>query len=178
MEPEEIAVERYKAEQMFRSAAGWFWWIGALSLLNSAITMSGKQFTFTFGLGVAQIGDAWMAGESGILSTVGFFLSFGSSSLFLLLAWLSRHTTVAMPIGVAVYAADTLLFLLARDWLGLGFHVFALFLIVSGWRAYRRAIAALPQSAATLGQVSAESPARPDLAPQPPSTVPPSSQVQ
>lgn len=154
MEAGQIAVERYKAEQMFKSAAGWFWWIGALSLLNSTITMSGKQFNFTFGLGIAQIGDAWMAGDPGILSTLGFFISFGSSGLFLLLAWLARHTTVALPVGIAIYAADALLFLLAQDWLGLGFHVFALFLIVTGWRAYRRMIAALPPSVPATGDIA------------------------
>lgn len=154
MEAAQVAVERYKAEQLFKSAAGWFWWIGALSIVNSAITMSGKQFTFTFGLGVALIGDAWMAGDSsGLLSTLGFFLSFGSSELFLLLAWLARHTTAALPIGIAIYAADALLFLLAQDWLGLGFHVFALFLIVTGWRAYRRMMKALPQAPVATSDV-------------------------
>lgn len=146
MEPEQIAVERYKAEQTLKSAASWFWWIGALSVINTAMSLGGKQFTFTFGLGVAQIGDAWMSGEGPLLSTIGFFLSFGSSALFLLLGWLSRHTPVALPVGIAVYALDALLFLFVQDWLGLGFHAFALFLIVSGWRAGRRMMAALPPS--------------------------------
>lgn len=144
MEAEQIAVERYKADQMFKSAASWFWWIGALSIINSMITTSGKQFTFTFGLGISQIGDAWQASDSGILSTLGFFLSFGFSGLFILLAWLARHTTAALPIGIVVYSLDALLFLVAQDWLGLGFHLFALFLIVTGWRAYKRMIVALP----------------------------------
>ena len=138
MQTEDIAVKRYKAEQAYKAAASWFWWIGALSILNSAIIMNGKQFNFTFGLGVSQIGDALMAGGSGLLSTLGLFLSFGFSGAFLLLAWLSQHTKVALPIGVALYGADSLLFLFFQDWLGLGFHLFALFLIVAGWRASRR----------------------------------------
>jgi len=152
VEPEQIAVERYKAEQMYISAASWFSWIGGLSILNSVMTSSGKQFNFTFGLGISQIGDAWQASGSGILSTLGFFLSFGFSGLFILLAWLARHTTVALPIGTVVYGLDALLFLIAQDWIGLGFHVFALFLIITGWRASNKMKLALPPP------VSAEAP--------------------
>jgi hypothetical protein len=144
MQPEQVVLERYKAEQAYKSAASWFWWIGALSIINSAIAMSGKQFNFTFGLGVSQIGDAWMASDSGLLSTIGVFLSFGFSGLFLLLAWLAQHTKVALPIGTVIYAGDSVLFLLVQDWLGLAFHAFALFVIVSGWAAYRRIISSLP----------------------------------
>jgi hypothetical protein len=147
MEAAQVVVDRYKAEQLYKSAAGWFWWIGGLSVVNSLTTLSGNQFTFTFGLGISQIGDVWLAGESGILWALGFLLSFGSSGLFLLLAWLARHTTAALPLGVGFYAADALIFLLAQDWLGLGFHAFALLLIVNGWRASKRALAALPPPA-------------------------------
>lgn len=154
MQAEQLAVDRYKAEQTYKSAASWFWWIGALSILNSAIAMSGKQFNFTFGLGLSQIGDAWMASDSGLLSTLGLFLSFGFSGLFLLLAWLSQHTKVALPIGMIVYAVDALLFLIAQDWLGLGFHAFALILIASGWSAYRRMIASLPAPTVGDGDVA------------------------
>jgi hypothetical protein len=149
MEPEQVAVERYKAEQMLKSTAGWFWWIGALSLVNSFLASSGKQFTFTFGLGVSQIGDTWMAGDSAILEQIGIFLSYGFPGLFFLLAWLTKHTEVALPIGVGLYTADALLFLFAQDWLGLGFHAFALVLIGSGWRAYRKLAASLPKPVAS-----------------------------
>ena len=111
-----------------------------MSILNSAIATSGKQFNFTFGLGVSQIGDAWMASDSGLLSTVGVLVSFAFSGLFLLLAWLAQHTRVALPIGIAVYAVDALLFVVAQDGLGLGFHAFALFLNISGWATYRRMV--------------------------------------
>ena len=141
-----VAVEQYKREQARNSAASWFWWIGALSLVNSVLTMNDTSFAFTFGLGVAQIGDAWMAGDSGLLSTLGFFLSFGFSGLFLLLGWLAKHWPPAFLIGMAVYALDSTIFIFAQDWIGVGFHAFALFLIASGYRAYRQAAdAAAPE---------------------------------
>lgn len=143
MNPEEVAVERYKAEQMLKSTASWFWWIGGLSIVNSALSSSSKQFSFTFGLGISQIGDVMLASDSPLLSTLGFFVSYGFAFLFFLLAWLAKHAPVALPVGIGIYAADSLIFLVAQDWLGLGFHAFALLLIVGGWRGYRKALASL-----------------------------------
>lgn len=150
MDPETLAVERYKAEQMLKSAAGWFWWIGGLSVVNSVIAGTGKEFTFTFGLGISQLGDALIAQKSPILYLIGFFMSYGFAFLFFFLAWLARHTPVALPIGMVVYALDALVFLVAQDWFGLGFHVFALFLIQTGYVAYKRAVALL--ATATPGE--------------------------
>ncbi|MFZ2494074.1 MAG: hypothetical protein WA208_21545 [Thermoanaerobaculia bacterium] len=153
MNSETLAVERYKADQLLKSTAGWFWWIGGLSIVNSALAGGGQQFTFTFGLGVSQLGDAFLAQKSPILSLLGFFMSYGFAGLFFLLAWLSRHAPVALPVGIAIYSLDTLLFLLFQDWLGLGFHLFALFLIGSGYVGYKKALAQLPTEPAqtTIG---------------------------
>lgn len=51
---------------------------------------------------------------------------------------------VVLLIGVGLYAADGLLFVLAQDWIGLGFHALAIFLILTGWTNYKRAVVALP----------------------------------
>lgn len=135
---ESLAVERYKAEQAMKSAASWFTWIGGLSVINSALTSGGKQFSFTFGLGVSQIGDAFMASNSPGMHTLGFFISFGFSGLFILFGWLARHWEPAFLIGVVIYGLDSILFLVAQDWVGFGFHVFASVLIISGYRTYRQ----------------------------------------
>jgi hypothetical protein len=138
MDNEKLAVDRYKAEQAMKGAASWFTWIGGLSVLNSALTSSGKEFSFTFGLGVSQIGDAFMANDSPALDTLGFFISFGFAGLFILFGWLARHWEPAFLIGVVIYGLDSILFLVAQDWVGFGFHLFALVLIISGYRAYRQ----------------------------------------
>lgn len=138
MDAENLAVERYKAEQAMKSAASWFTWIGGLSVVNSALATSEKPLSFTFGLGVSQIGDTFMASDSSAVSTLGFFISFGFSGLFILFGWLARHWEPAFPIGVVIYALDSTLFFVARDWVGLGFHVFAAILIITGYRTYRR----------------------------------------
>lgn len=133
-----LAVERYKAEQAMKSAASWFTWIGGLSVINSALTSSEKQFSFTFGLGVSQIGDAFMASDSPGMHTLGFFISFGFSGLFILFGWLARHWEPAFLIGIVIYGLDSILFVLAQDWVGFGFHAFAAILIIVGYRTYRR----------------------------------------
>jgi hypothetical protein len=152
MNTDQIAVERYKAEQMLKSAASWFWWIGGLSIVNSALNASGKQFSFTFGLGISQIGDWMLTTDSPILSALGFFVSYGFAALFFFLAWLTKHVEFALPVGIGIYAGDAVIFLIAQDWIGLGFHAFALFLIIGGWRGYRKAVASIPQQSPELPQ--------------------------
>jgi hypothetical protein len=138
MENDQLTLDQYKREQAMKSAASWFTWIGALSILNSGLAINGKAFTFTFGLGLSQIGDAMMSSESPLVDTLGFFISFGFSGLFILLGWLARHWDPAFLIGIIVYALDAIIFVVAQDWLGVGFHAFALFLIIGGYRAYRK----------------------------------------
>jgi hypothetical protein len=144
METDQVAVDRYKAEQALKSAASWFAWIGGLSILNSIMATNGTKFSFTFGLGISQIGDAWMASDSPLLPTIGFFMSFGFAGFFILLSWLARHTPIAFPVGIAVYALDSAIFLVVQDWVGFGFHVFALAMTVAAWRTHRKLAAALP----------------------------------
>jgi hypothetical protein len=129
-----------KAEQARKGAASWFWWIGALSILNSILAMNGKQLSLTFGLGIAQIGDTWMAGDSGLFQTLGLFLTFGGAGFFLLMGWLAHHWEAAFRLGIAAYGLDAIVFLAAEDFLGLAFHAFALFVISAGYHSWRRAL--------------------------------------
>src|SRR5438477_10996020 len=47
---------RYKT--LARSGANWFYWIAALSLLNSIIFFTGSNFSFFVGLGLTPLIDA------------------------------------------------------------------------------------------------------------------------
>jgi hypothetical protein len=47
-----------------------------------------------------------------------------------------------------IYALDALLFLFVQDYLGVGFHIFVLFLIAGGFRANRM----LPENAIYSGR--------------------------
>jgi len=151
MVTEEVGIKKFKAEQLRKGAASWFAWIGSLSLLNSILALSGKQFSFTFGLGMAQVGDALVANESPFLRILGLFVAFGSAGVFILFWWLARHTWIVFPVGTAIYGLDAVLFLLVADWLSLGFHGFALFLIIGGWRAAKKLEREIECASATSG---------------------------
>jgi hypothetical protein len=72
------------------------------------------------GKGVALVLDLLAAG---VLVLFGFFANKGH-------AW-------AFIIGMILFALDGVIFLLAQDWLRVGFHAFVLFCLVRGFLACR-----------------------------------------
>ena len=52
------AAERDRLERRVKSGANWFYWIAALSLVNSIIVMANGQWSFILGLGVTEIENA------------------------------------------------------------------------------------------------------------------------
>jgi hypothetical protein len=125
-------------EAQMRSGASWFYWIAGLSLINSVLALAGSEWGFILGLGITQIFDA--IGSQ--LGAAGKFVAFGMDLItaavvvvFGVLA--ARRQTWAFVVGMALYALDGLLFLLAMDFLGIGFHAFALFCLYRGFTACR-----------------------------------------
>ena len=93
-----------------RSGAQWFFWIAALSLVNSVIAIAGQEWRFIIGLG--------------FLGWVGHRAANGRKWAFVL--------------GMIVYGIDGAIFLVIQDWVGVGFHAFALFMIFRGYQATRQ----------------------------------------
>ena len=135
--------EKLKIESQFKSGADWFFWIAGLSLLNSAILFTGSQWGFMIGLGITQIIDAVglvISEEIGVAGKIiafvfdvivaGTFVAFGVFS--------RRRYKWAFIVGMILYAMDGLIFLLVRDFLSIGFHVFALFFIFGGFKAIKK----------------------------------------
>ena len=52
------AVERQQLEERMKSGANWFYWIAALSLVTSVISLVGGSWGFFVSLGVTQFIDA------------------------------------------------------------------------------------------------------------------------
>lgn len=129
---------RDQLEEKQKSTASWFLWVGGLSLVNSAIALSGTQWMFYLGLGICQFGDAFIALDSLPFKILGICLSFGTAALFLLLGWLGRQTTIAFAFGTALYALDLLVFLIAQEWVAVVVHAFVLYRVIAGWRECRR----------------------------------------
>ena len=131
-------------EKKIKSGANWFYWIAGLSLINSLIILFGGEWNFIFGLGITQVIDAVgqaMAEENGgamSFKIVALALSAGGVATYALFGWLaSRHQSAGFVIGMVFYGCDTFIFLAAGDFVGVGFHVFALFLMGRGSQALR-----------------------------------------
>jgi hypothetical protein len=139
--------ERLKLETQHANGANWFYWIAALSLVNSAIIHAGGEWSFVIGLGITQFVDAVAAvvamevGADAVLLTKG--LAIGAdllvAGLFVLFGvFARRRRSWAFVVGMGLYALDGLLFLLVSDWLSIGFHAFALVGLAAGLSASRK----------------------------------------
>ena len=134
------SVERQQLEQRMKSGANWFYWIAALSLVTSIISLAGGEWGFLVSLGVTQLADA--------IANVGadrigwgvkvFALVFDliAAGLFALLGmFANKRQTWAFIVGTVLYILDALVCLLIGFWLGLAFHAFALYSIYGGFKA-------------------------------------------
>ena len=136
------SVARHQLEERMKSGAHWFYWIAALSLLTSIISLAGGTWGFFVSLGVTQFIDALAnalvneGGWGGSVKVVAFIFDLVAAGLFALIGFFAakRHAWVFLA-GMALYALDALVFILARHWLGLAFHAFALFSMYGGYKA-------------------------------------------
>jgi hypothetical protein len=145
-----------------RNSARWFWWIAGLSAINSIASLIQAEYSMVLGLGVTQILDGLYAGALSTTTTgtgalilqaiyvvflalaIGFFYQIGVMARELRLT--------AYLVGMIVYALDGLIFALFQDWIGVGFHLFVLFMLWGGFgiaRAIRAVERAVPDNQVT-----------------------------
>lgn len=148
-EPEQESPETpvHALQEKVKASANWFYWIAALSVINSVSLLLESDFGFVVGLGVTQVIDAIALGAaeevggngSKILQAIAFGLDLLFAGGFALVGWLAgRGKAWAFVLGMTFYALDGVIFLLVQDWLSLGFHAFALFSIFVGYSALRQ----------------------------------------
>lgn len=133
---ERIAVSKMVSAARAKAGANWFYWIGCLSLINSAIVISGGSLHFVVGLGISSVVDAAAkrVGSAGtILDIVINSFVAGVFALFGMFAGKTQRW--AFVVGMALYAADGVLLLSAKDYLSAGFHAYALWAIYRGFQA-------------------------------------------
>jgi hypothetical protein len=119
------------AVAQMRSGGSWFYWVAALSLLNS---IAASRIRFVIGLGFTQVVDHELRGSSGVallvdLLIAGLFILFG--------VFATKGHRWAFILGMILFALDGLIFLLGPDWLGIGFHLFVLYCLFRGFTACR-----------------------------------------
>jgi hypothetical protein len=132
-------------ERRAQRGARWFYWIAALSLINTFIAASGQGVVFVVGLAVTQY-IYYFAAQIGTGGAgVGIALSAVVAALFAMFgffAW-KRHSW-SFIVGMVLYAGDALLAVPAGDWLSVGFHVFVLYWLFLGLKATNQLKTAQP----------------------------------
>lgn len=144
-DPSQVAAIQNKLvlEGRFKNGINWFYWIAALSIINTVSYLAGIRFTFVIGLGATQLVDGFMGAaaeqfaQSGIvLRVIGVFIDLCIAALFFLFGYLGRKKyRGAVITGMILYALDGLLLLVFQDYFGAAFHVWALVSIWSGLKA-------------------------------------------
>jgi len=138
--------------QRARSGANWFYWIAALSLITSLISLSGVNWRFVLSLGSTQIIDALASGIARQLGeaakVIGFVLDIFITGIFAGLAWLAGKKHLwAYIVGMVLFGLDGLLLLLIQDWISAIFHAVVIYWIFRGFQSAQQ-LATLEREAA------------------------------
>jgi hypothetical protein len=132
--------------QQGRSGANWFFWIAALSVVNSLIIHFGGETHFVMGMGATLIVDAvanGVAAQAPEAATFAKLLAIGFDATVVLMVlgtgWSARRRYLSIyGIGMFLYFLDALIFLIGPDVMSLCFHGLALFYLGRGFAAYRQ----------------------------------------
>ena len=126
-------------EKQLKGGGSWFYWIAGLSLVNSALALSGSGTRFILGLGITQLFDELAQGMgSGAGLAVAVVLDLLAAAVFVFFGvFANKRHTWSFIVGMALYALDGLIYLIAQEWLGIGFHAFVLFCLFRGFKACR-----------------------------------------
>ena len=149
-------------ENQAKNGVNWFYWIAALSIINSIVFNFGGGLTFVMGLGLAQIVDGVVFGLtqslSGgmvtILRGMGIFVNLLLAGMFVVFGiFAKKGIRWVLVTGMVIYAIDAALVGIFGDWLGLLFHGLALVGLWTGWQAMRKLRDI--QTAQSIGDVAA-----------------------
>jgi hypothetical protein len=144
--PEELPkFDIVKETTAFQSGAKWFYAIAVLSLINTTLSLTKSNIRFPVGLGITQLIDAlaYLASEdfpaaSMIIKILSVILNSIFAGIIAFFGWLAlKKKTWAFIVGMILFSLDSVLSLLFKDWISLGFHVLALVCICKGCIALR-----------------------------------------
>jgi len=131
-----IDVQKYKLDLRVKMSGSWFFWIAALSIVNSVLYLTDAHLHFLVGLSIATLFDVLGRTGGGVAAVVSTGLSLLAAGLFVMLGVFARkHHLWAFVMGMIFYAMDAILSLVFVDLLSLAFHGYALFRIFSGIQA-------------------------------------------
>ena len=136
-------VELAEIKQRMKRGANNFYWIAALSVINSILSMTGSATYFVIGLAVTLIADGITIGLSQslpdaalIVKIIGLVVSILIAGVFALFGFFaSQGKRWAFLVGMILYGVDGLIMLAFADWIGVLFHAYFLWGLFGGWRA-------------------------------------------
>ncbi len=133
---ERIAVSKMMAAARAKAGAKWFYWIAALSMINSIVMITGGNLHFVVGLGITSVVDAMAKKVGSAGSVLDLVINGFVAGIFALLGTFAvKVQRWAFVLGMALYAMDGLLLLGVKDFFGLAFHAWALYAIYRGYTA-------------------------------------------
>ncbi len=126
-----------------KKGANNFYWIAALSVINSFVLEFGGDSYFVVGLGSTLFVDSFFveiaksfSDGAIVVKLIGLAISIfmaGIVALFGLFA--NRGKKWAFIVGMVLYGLDTLIMLAFQEWMGLLFHAFFLYALFGGLQA-------------------------------------------
>jgi hypothetical protein len=140
--------------QMKRGANN-FYWIAALSVINSLVLQFGGNSFFVVGMAATLFVDFIAIGLAKefpdmalVLKVAGIAISLVASGIVALFGlFANRGKRWAFLVGMVLYAIDALIMLALREWMGLLFHGLFLYGLFTGLRALNELEKARPQKA-------------------------------
>jgi len=143
-----IAMQRVQAAiaeltRRMKNGANNFYWIAALSVINSLVLQFGGDSYFVVGLASTLMVDSIVVEVAGsmtegamIVKLIGLAISIFIAAIFAVLGFIAgKGKRWAFITGMVLYGLDAVLMLLFQDWIGVLFHGFFLWGLFGGLRA-------------------------------------------
>ena len=129
-----VNFEVEEIQNKIKKAANWFYWIAALSIINSILNFdTPSNIGFTAALGISQIVDGFIMDLYGSYHYYATIINVLISLVIAVIGYNARKANkTAFIIGLNVYALDGILFFYYNIWINFAFHILVLYFIYQG----------------------------------------------
>jgi hypothetical protein len=156
-QPDQATLMIAQLARRVSSGASNFYWVGALSVINTILSVFSAGSYFVIGLAISLLADGIFLGLAEafpdaqlITKLINVAISGVIAAVFALFGYFgSKGKRWAFIVGMIFYALDTLLMLALQEWMGLIFHLFFLWGIFSGLQALNKLQKLVPQKPKT-----------------------------
>ncbi len=149
-------VEVEALEKRIKGCGSWFYWIAALTFLNSVSAFFGSEWGFYLGVSALQALDYAVQAAPTVVRAIVVSVDLSVAAGIAFLGYLAmRRQAWPFLLGVILYGLDTLLnvfaLLVGGSVIGLALHGWALFSLFLGFKAVREWRQRAPSTPATNG---------------------------